>query len=88
MMPRWGRSAVLSCDISSGPRENGGKESISSAISKRPDVSPVVASKLGAVSHTSVFDSSFPLKSGSQVSALMFFFSFVVFVFFLFCFVF
>ena len=46
-MPRWGSSA----DISSGPWDNGGKDPISSAISERPDVSPVVASALGAISY-------------------------------------
>ena len=53
MMPRWSRSAVLSCDISSGPWDYGGKDPISSAISERPDVSQVVASEPGAIHHFS-----------------------------------
>ena len=73
-MPRWGRSAVLSCDISSGPRDNGGKEFISSAISEF------------GLYPTSVFDPPSPHKSGSQKSALtsfpfLYVFSVLLFVF-------
>ena len=72
----FGSLEVVTSQVALGM--NGGKDSISSPNSERPEVSQVVASALAATSHF-CFDTSSPLESGSQKLALTgFFFSLFV----------